>query len=106
MGVLLGGVAFGMDRPALDPWILGTLVTGLLLLAFDLYRTCAWLAQGSGAAFLLKLVLLGGGFLWPSHRFAWYVAATFVAGLGAHMTGRWRHAAWLAWGQVKEDRSS
>lgn len=103
MGVLLGGVAFRIDQARLEPWILGTLATGFLLLAFDLYKSCAWLAQGSGAAFLLKGLLLGGGFLWPAQRFAWYLAATVVAGIGAHMTGRWRHQPWLPWGRVNED---
>lgn len=103
MGVLLGGVAFRIDEARLEPWILGTLATGFLLLAFDLYKSCVWLAQGSGAAFLLKALLLGGGFLWPAQRFAWYLAATVVAGIGAHMAGRWRHRPWLSWGRVNEE---
>ena len=32
MGVLLGGVAFRIDEARLEPWILGTLATGFLLL--------------------------------------------------------------------------
>ena len=103
MGVLLGGVAFRIDEARLEPWSLGTLATGFLLLGFDLYKSCAWLAQGSGAAFLVKLLLLGCGFLRPAQRFAWYLAATVVAGIGAHMAGRWRHHPWLPWGRVNED---
>ncbi|BDU75164.1 hypothetical protein [Mesoterricola sediminis] len=94
MGVLLGGLAFGLGRPRLDAAILGALASGLGLLLLDLWSGSTALTQGSGAAVILKLLLLGMGNLFPDHRFGWYLAATFVASIGAHMPGSLRHFSW------------
>lgn len=102
MAVVLGGYAFGIPHDRLQAWIWGMVASGLLLLGLDLFKSCAWLAQGSGAAFLLKTALLTAGFLLPAQRFGWYLAATFVASVGSHMAGRHRHGAWLAWGATTE----
>jgi hypothetical protein len=91
MGLLLGGVALGAGRERLQASILATVASGCLLLALDLAKGSSSLTQGSGAAVLLKLVLLGVGNLYPGARLEWYLAATAVASIGAHMPGSWRH---------------
>ncbi|HLO66652.1 MAG TPA: hypothetical protein VK188_06515 [Holophaga sp.] len=95
MAVLLGGIAFGQGRPRLDVAILAALASGMLLLLLDLWSGASALSQGSGAAVILKLVLLGLGNLLPEHRFGWYLAATVVASIGAHMPGSLRHFSWI-----------
>ena len=91
MGMVLGGVAWGGTRESLWTWILATILSGLLLLGIDLWKSCAFLVQGAGVAVLLKLVLLGLGNLFPAARLEWYLAATAVASIGSHMTSAWRH---------------
>jgi hypothetical protein len=91
MGLLLGGLALGGDAQRLRHAIAGTVLSGLLLLALDLAKGTTVLTQGSGAAVLLKLLLLGLGNLFPGARLGWYLAATAVASIGAHMPGSWRH---------------
>lgn len=102
MAVMLGGYAFGIPHDRLQPWIWGMVASGLLLLGIDLVKSCAWIAQGSGAAFLVKALLLTAGFFIPTQRFGWYLAATFVASVGSHMPGRFRHGAWRPWGVTPE----
>jgi hypothetical protein len=51
---------------------------------------------------LLKLGLLGLGLLQPAARLPWYLAATFVAALGAHMPRTWRHFS-FATGQARRE---
>ncbi len=97
MALVLGAIPFGADFAALRGPILATILSGLLLFAIDLARDAAILVQGSGVAVLLKLALLGIGVLQPSHRLAWYLAATLVASVGAHMSGNWRHFSFTAW---------
>lgn len=103
MGLVLGGIAQGAGYEILEASILLTILSGIGLFLLDLVRSGVMLVQGAGVAVLLKLALLGCGNLWPSARLEWYVAATAVASLGAHMPGSWRHFSFLH-GRVLEHR--
>ncbi len=91
MAMILGGLPFGADFKVLRVAILVTVASGAALFAIDLAKDLAILAQGTGVAVLLKLGLLGVGLLQPAARLPWYLAATLVASVGAHMPGAWRH---------------
>ena len=91
MALVLGGIARGADFEALRWPILWTILSGVLLLVVDLVRRCLRLSQGSGAMLLLKLGCLGLGNLFPASRLEWYLVATFLASIGSHMSGDWRH---------------
>jgi hypothetical protein len=91
MALVLGGLAQGAPAGRLRPWLAGTVLSGIALLALDLRRGAGYLAEGAGAAVVLKLALLGLGGLFPGSRLAWYVAATCVASAGSHMSRAWRH---------------
>lgn len=97
MALVVGGLPFGAGYPQLRWPILATLLSGVLLFAIDLARDMGILLQGSGVAVLLKLGLLGMGFLQPSARLPWYLAATLVASVGSHMPGAWRHFSFVTW---------
>jgi hypothetical protein len=97
MGVVLGGLSMGGTHDTLLPWILATVLSGVLLLGIDLWKSCLFLTQGAGIAVLLKLAFLGLGYLFPAARFAWYIAATAVASIGSHMVSSWRHFSFLEW---------
>lgn len=104
MGVVLGGIATGGTHETLLAWIVVTILSGVLLLGFDLWKSCLFLVQGAGVVVLLKLALLGLGNLFPAARFEWYVAATAVASVGSHMVSSWRHFSFLAWRVVETPR--
>ena len=91
MGLVLGGVALGAGYGRLKTAILVTVFSGLALLVLDLAKGSSALGQGSGMAVLLKLLLLGLGNLLPRHRLGFYLAATAVASIGAHMPRKLRH---------------
>ena len=101
MGLVLGGIALGGDFHRLRGAILGTVLSGALLAAIDQFKGPEFLLQGSGAALLLKLALLGLGNLFPGARLGWYLAATVTASLGSHMPGAWRHFSFKD-GRVRE----
>ena len=97
MGLVLGGIYLGGGFERLRAAILLTVASGLLLAAVDLAKGPGFLLQGSGAALLLKLALLGLGNWWSGARLEWYLAATVVASIGSHMPGAWRHFSFRAW---------
>ena len=101
MALVLGGLAQGAGFERLRAAILATILSGLLLLAVDLAKGATSLTQGSGAAVLLKLVLLGLGNVVPRERLGWYLAATAVASIGAHMSGDWRHFSFRSWKVIR-----
>jgi hypothetical protein len=91
MGVLLGGLVYHVPAGMLFIPILLAVGSGVLLLALDLWKSCAFLYQGAGLAVLLKLALLGLGHLFPSAILPFYFSATVVASIGSHMSSTWRH---------------
>ena len=97
MAMVLGGLGMGGTHDTLLLWILATLVSGILLLGVDLWKSCRFLEEGAGVAVLVKLALLGLGNLFPAARLEWYIAATAVASLGSHMGSSWRHFSFLEW---------
>jgi len=97
MGLVLGGIHLGGGFERLRSAILVTVLSGLVLAAVDLAKGPGFLLQGSGAALLLKLALLGLGNLFPAARLQWYLAATLVASVGSHMPGAWRHFSFREW---------
>lgn len=103
MALVLGGIARGAGFEALRTPILLTIISGVLLLIVDLARRCLVLSQGSGVALFLKLTLLGLGNLLPETRLEFYLAATFLASIGSHMSGDWRHFSFLTWRIMKSN---
>lgn len=97
MGMILGAIPFGGNAGNLRAWILAVVVSGILLLAIDLWKTCMCMVEGSGAGVILKLVLLGLGNLFPESRMGWYIAAAAVASFGSHMPSGWRHFSFIEW---------
>jgi hypothetical protein len=91
MGVVLGGLAFGVPEGRLHAAGLATIASGVLLLAVELVRSGVYVYTGAGVLAFLKLLLLGVGQAFPAGRFELYLAATLVAAVGAHMSARWRH---------------
>ena len=87
----------GAPRKPSTPGFLATVISGVLLLAIDLWKSCLFLVEGAGAGVLLKLVMLGLGNLFPESRLPWYLAAAAVASFGSHMPSAWRHFSFLEW---------
>lgn len=90
-GTLLGGHVFGVAADTLLPWLGVAIASGAVMLAVELYTSFDWLAQVGGLAVVLKLALLCViPFAWPARVPILFVVVV-IAGVGAHMPGRFRH---------------
>lgn len=90
-GTLLGGHVFGVAADTLLPWLGVAIASGAVMLAVELYTSFDWLAQVGGLAVALKLALLCViPFAWPARVPILFVVVV-IAGVGAHMPGRFRH---------------
>jgi hypothetical protein len=101
-GTLIGGHVFGAPADTLLPWLWVGVASGAVMLAVELYTSFDWLTQVGGLVVLLKLALLCAiPFAWGA-RVPILFAVVAVAGIGAHMPGRYRHYSVLYGRVVKE----
>jgi len=102
-GTLLGGYIFEQPATVLEPWLVGTVVSGLLLLATDLYASFGVLCEVRGLVVLVKLVLLAlAPFFWDA-RISLLVTALVIGAVGSHMPGAYRHKVLLFRSRIVAD---
>jgi hypothetical protein len=91
-GVLLGGHAFAVDAEKLLPSLLLTILSGIALIALELYAEgLYWVFLGKGITVLLKLgILLAIPFFWEA-RVLLLLLVVGIASVGSHMPARFRH---------------
>jgi hypothetical protein len=101
IGAVLGGHVFAVDPTRIVPFLIAAIATGAAMMALEVASTCAWLFMGKGVSVLLKLALLLAVPVFWEYRVALLVAVTVVAGVGSHMSSRFRHYSFLT-GRVVE----
>ncbi len=91
-GILLGGHAFGVEAEKLLPSLYLTILSGLGLMALEIYAVgLYWLFLGKGIMVLVKLaLLLLIPFLWEARVFL-LLLVVGIASVGSHMPSRYRH---------------
>jgi hypothetical protein len=103
-GVLLGGHFFGVEADTLLPWLYAAMASGAVMFAVELYSSFDWLTEIGGLAVVLKLALLCAiPFAW-SARVPLLFAVVAVAGIGSHMSGKYRHYSLRHHRVMKESR--
>ena len=90
-GTLLAGYIFGQPAAALEPWLLGTVISGFLLLATDLHASLGVLFEVRGLAVLVKLVLMALVPIFWDARISLLIAALVIGAVASHMPGEYRH---------------
>jgi len=91
-GVLLGGHVFAVDAEKLLPSLWLTILSGLGLIALEMYAAgLYWLFLGKGIMILAKLaLLLMVPFFWESRLILLFLIVV-IASVGSHMPARYRH---------------
>jgi hypothetical protein len=104
MALLVGGLAVGATFERVEVAFHVTMVSGLLMTVSGLLSGRMAMTQGAGVAVLVKLLLLGLAWWLPAQRLPWLLAATFIASVGAHMPGTWRHFSFVVWRVVPKPK--
>jgi len=91
-GILLGGHAFGVEAEKLLPSLYLTILSGLGLMALEIYAVgLYWLVLGKGIMVLGKLaLLLLIPFFWEA-RMVLLLLVVVIASVGSHMPAGYRH---------------
>ena len=105
-GMLLGGHAFALDGDRLIPYLWVTIVSGLGLIALEIYAVgLYWVFLGKGIMVLVKLaLLLVIPFFWEA-RVALLLLVMGIASVGSHMPARYRHYSLLHRGVIEPAHS-
>ena len=89
--VLYGGHWFGLPKTELVPWLWWTVLSGVGLIAVELWSGFDWIFQLSCALVCVKLcVLLLVPVFW-GHRTALLTVVIVIGSVGSHMPGSLRH---------------
>lgn len=90
-GTLVGGYIFNQPTAELMPWLWGSVVTGILLMATDLHASVAVLCEARGIAVVAKVVLfLLVPVFWEA-RVPLLVIILLIGAASSHMPKRVRH---------------
>jgi hypothetical protein len=91
-GFLLGGHAFGVDAGRLVPYLWLTILSGLGLVATEVYAVgLYWFVLGKGLVVLAKLGVLLAVLVFWEQRVALLLIVVAIASVGSHMPARYRH---------------
>jgi hypothetical protein len=91
VGALYGGHLYAVDVTRLQSALLSVLLTGGLLVGFEVWQSRIWLVQVRGVATFLKLGALAAIGLTPDWTVALLTLAMVIGSISSHMPGRWRY---------------
>jgi hypothetical protein len=95
VGALYGGHFYAVDATRLQPALFSVLLTGGLLVCFEVWQSRIWLVQVRGVATFLKLGLLAATGLTPDWTVALLTLALLIGSISSHMPSRWRYHSML-----------
>ncbi len=90
-GTLVGGYIFIQPAATLIPWLWGSVVTGILLLATDLHAGVAVLREVRGVAVIAKVVLFMLIPVFWEARVPLLVVILLIGAVSSHLPKRIRH---------------
>ena len=88
-----GGALFAVPAPRLQPALTAVLATGLLFLAFEVWRSPLWLQQLRGICTFAKLALLAAAVWLEELRVPLLAAVVVIGVLVSHAPSRFRYYA-------------
>lgn len=90
-GILIGGHVFDQPQAAIEPWLFGSVFSGLAIFAVDLHASLTILFEIRGLLLLVKLALLLLIPLYWQLRIPILITVLFIGAIGSHMPKHWRH---------------
>jgi hypothetical protein len=89
--LVVGGTLFAADSPLLRPWWIALVVSGLVLIATDLYSNKPYLRELRGVAIIFKLVTLTILVALDALDVWTLMALIALSSVVSHMPSKWRH---------------
>lgn len=90
-GVLLGGHVFNQPIELLEPWLIGAVISGILLLLTDLHASVAILLEFRGLVAVVKLTMVCLVPVFWEQRVLVLMVVLAIGAISSHMSGKVRH---------------
>ena len=104
--ILLGGYVFDQSAAVLEPWLWGTVISGILILVTDLHASFAVLFEVRGIAVLIKAILLVLITVFWEERIMLLLFALIIGVVSSHMPKQYRHKVLFIDKQIISDTRS
>jgi hypothetical protein len=104
--ILLGGYVFDQPVAGLEPWLWGTVISGMLILVTDLHASFAVLFEVRGMAVLIKAFLLVLITVFWEERIMLLISALIIGVVSSHMPKQYRHKVLFLDKQIISDTRS
>jgi len=105
-GVLLGGHVFNQPAEALYGWLMGSILSGFLLLLTDIHASFTVMLQVRGLLVILKLVPMMLILAFWEARVPLLIVTLVIGAVGSHMPGKLRYFMIALRDQVAVDKRS
>lgn len=102
-GTLLGGHIFNQPALVLEPWLLATIITGLLILATDLHASMAILFELRGIMIITKISLLLLALSYVEASVPLIFTVLLIGVFGSHIPRQYRHRVFLIGKHITSD---
>ena len=104
--ILLGGYFFNQPAIELEPWLWGTVISGILVLMTDMHASLAVLFEVRGIAVVIKTILLMLiGVFWEQ-RILLLMTALIIGVISSHMPKQYRHKLIFLDNRIVSDKRS
>ena len=89
--ILFGGHVFDQPVTELEPWLWGTVLSGMFIMLTDLHASFAVLLEVRGVAVVIKAILLVLVPLFWEERNLLLLTALIIGAVSSHMPKQYRH---------------
>lgn len=89
--ILIGGYFFNQPAMELEPWLWGTVISGMVILMTDMHASLAVLCEVRGIAVVIKTILLLLISVFWEQRITLLMSALIIGVIGSHMPKQFRH---------------
>ena len=103
---MLGGYVFDQSAAVLEPWLWGTVISGIFILVTDLHASFAVLFEVRGIAVLIKAILLVLIAVFWEERIILLISALVIGVVSSHMPKQYRHKVFFIDKQIISDTRS
>ncbi len=102
-GVLVGAYVFSQPPELVHPWLIGAVISGLLLFATDLHASFAIVFEWRGLAIAAKITLLALLPYLPGMEIFILTVVLTIGAISSHLSRKFRHRLWYSGAGLRVD---
>lgn len=82
---------FNLQTSDAEPFLYLTIASGVLMMLLEIWGNGVWLLQIKGIAIIIKLLLIAGMVIWPTHGALLFTLTVIISAVSSHAPGYVRY---------------